>query len=310
MFLIRYVAPLALCLALFLPRHADALTAPVPTTPLVCAGLTLRLQPGSVNLDGTLKDPAPADMPLDPVLMEAPLHPGAAPSRDRVALPPPIPPLYTHYLKTAATEYSLPIATKSAIAWYRTAFTTCGYRIFSSGRSSDRERSSSHITFQSPTTPNLWVSLTLQGGPSGNTLLVYYAYAVTLPPRPPGSFVMEGSSLKVTYILPGGRSAWNVALTDRMAINDLILAVNSLSRDVFVHTCFSGRRDSATLHFIPQHGKAVTLTVAPACYDAGVAGSIVLSDTQHAVWNGTSAVVYRYCLKHRCRQHSVSPHLG
>lgn len=305
----RFLAPSFLLLTgitcpVSLTRAAE--TPATTAVPAVCTSLTLHLEPGVRRPDGSLDPnakPTPPNMPLDPVVAQAPLYPGAAHTVEPLKNPD-YAPILTAYLKTVAAEYSVPAGVGTAVKWYTNSFATCGYQLYSRSESSGPRGSSVGIRFRSPTTPNMWIALSLQKGSAGNSLLLYYAYAVTLPPRPGASIIpLNQKSMKVTYVFPGGHQYWGMTVTDRGSILAIINPLDSLQTvDDIAHTCFSADHGQATFVFTSTQGKRTTVLVLPGCEDLRVDRYPLLVDDNHGVWSAAGYVAYQYCLGHRCKK--------
>lgn len=278
-----------------------------PATPRSCSGLTLTLRPGVLDATGYLKTVAPTDMPLDPVVAEMPIQPGSSASHLPLPLTPSVPPilLAKPYLKTAVAEYAMPGTLAASENWYAAKFLKCGYTLKShGGRSQNGGPREDDYTYQSPTTPSLSIRLSFEQPGSGAPLLLVYAYAITLPPRPAASLVQgRVSRMQVTYVFPDAKTAWKVSFANQSNIGEIIEALDTLSPDVGVHTCF-GSQQQATIRFF--HGtKSMTFALFPGCYDVDFGKQLRLLDTNHAVWNALRAAVYDYCLGHRCTKLKV-----
>lgn len=222
-------------------------------------------------------------------------------------LTPSVPPvlLAKPYLKTAVAEYAMPGTLAASENWYSAKFLKCGYTLKShGGRSQNGGLHEDDYTYQSPTTPLLAVRLSFEQPASGAPLLLVYAYAITLPPRPAASFVQgRVSRMQVSYVFPDAKTAWKVSFANQSNIGEIIEALDTLSPDVGVHTCF-GSQQQATIRFF-QGTKSMTFALVPGCYDVDFGKQLRLLDTSHSVWNSVRAAVYDYCLGHRCRKVKV-----
>lgn len=277
--------------------------------PSVCSGFILHLEPGIRKPDGSIDHaapPAPSNMPKDPVLAELPLYPGA--SRANTPLRnPDYRPVVTAYLKTAAAEYAVPAAIGDAVAWYTRTFVACGYRHYYSSEGSGPEGITRGLRFMSPTTPNMSIALSFQPVSATETLLLYYAYAVSLPPRPRGSIIaLAQKDAQIKYVLPDGHHAFKVEIRDRASLFTLVNAVDGLETiDAEAHTCFSANQGYAMLDFRAPNGKRTRVLVLPGCRDVLVDHYPRLVDDNLSVWSAVGLVVYRHCMARHCKKSKV-----
>lgn len=279
-----------------------------PSIPSVCTGLTLQLRPGVLDAEGALKIAALSDIPLDPVAVPVPLQPGSTISSAPLPIAPAIPPvlLARQYLKTAVAEYAVPSGVSTAVKWYKARFARCGYtlRWWTTGSNGKGGPTEEDYGFESPTIPSLTVRLSFEQSSSGNPLLLYYAYAESVPPPPAASHIGAAvNHIRVTYVFPNTKQGWKIDLTNQTEIAAITGTINRLSQDVGVHSCF-GSRQSATLRMV-QPKTSQTFTVSPGCYDVWFGRRVRLLDGNHAVWNAVRAAVYNYCLGHRCKRVNV-----
>jgi hypothetical protein len=297
-------ALLPVLLTLGLARAASAAAAAAPTC---AAPLTLRLKPG-LRYGRTVALPGP-DIPPGAVVIHVPLYPGAVPTTQRLVMPTFDYPA-TPYLKAAIAEYLLPTDTVTAEEWYRQRFAPCGYTVTGTGESHDAHgHSSTGITFTSRSNANLTVQLSFEDVPHGGTLLLYVAEDVTVPPRPPGSY-LPGDIVRVnvTYLLPllqsgGVQRRLHRTITSPAAIHRLVAALNALSHIVpGRHTCPADNGQSATLVFVRRNGRTVRVYDEPVCVGVVVGHFPPLIDDHDRVWATITALVYPGPPSSRVRQ--------
>jgi hypothetical protein len=176
--------------------------------------------------------------------------------------------------------YVLPVSPESALTWYEQAFVRRGYAYqVGSGSSSDVRTGAllywTMIDFRPRTNPRLDVQLVLQADQSG-TIAAYNAWAVTVPPRAPGSFIPANVfRVVITYTFlnaPPGKHIIRVAVAKRAPIDRLVTAINALPRsDEAPVFCAFGDK-SAALQFVTAGGKIRSVTVDAGCDDVVVAG--------------------------------------
>lgn len=282
-------------------RHS----ASFPAIPHVCTGLTLHLQPGVVRADGS---PMPGwtvakDIPLDPVDAVVPLYPAATLTTQHLAHP-----IYgwqgSQYVKTAVAEVSVPAAAHPVLSWYKKTFLACGFTTRERyGANPQHPVSIGGFTFLSPTTPSLRVVVSAYKRGDQNSLVLYYAYAVSPPSRPAASYV-QGSqkSVRVTYALPKRHAGYRMTLWNRTILADLINVVDSpQTLDVTLHSCVEVNVGYGLLDFTSASGKRTHVVINPRCFTFTVGHTRPVTDDNRAVWSYVGFLVYRHCLQYHCR---------
>lgn len=269
--------------------------------PTLCWGLTMHLEPGAQKPPGFPSHgwignswEIARDIPLDAVTAEAPLYPDSMSSRAQLAQNIFMGVPGSNYLKTAASEFSLPAGVGAALHWYRKWFATCGFTAAAS--------TTTGIQFVSSTTPNLHIDVSLEKVSSQSSLVLYYASAESTPARPARSYINDGlpsvSSATVTYTTPNSKSV-HFNLTNSLVIFGLADAT-SQAPVLPVSGC-SGLRvgGGALVVFHEPTGRSERLTVSPDCYFSAN-GSRPISDSDHAVWSYINYLVYKHCFQYGC----------
>jgi hypothetical protein len=291
----------ALLLVLIAMHRGPAGTSTVIATPPGCvAPLTLSLQPGLPYLAHVVPKPSP-DIPPGPVVIHVPLYPGALPTTQQAGGPIGAP--ASPYLKAATATYALPTDAGTATSWYQQQFARCGYRVSAHGQTSTAQGVSTSVEFTSTSNPNLTVQLAFQDT-AGGSLVLYVAEDVTVPPRPPGSYLpRDVVRVNVTYLLPlpqkpvviHGRiiqGRLHRAITNPAAIHTLVAAINALRQIVAgVHTCPAGNGQSATMIFVRRNVRTVQVYDDPYCMGVVVGHYPPLIDEGRRVWNTITALM-------------------
>jgi hypothetical protein len=286
---------LALIAASLAIAGAHAAPTDMESTPAVCAGVELRLVPGAVRVQ-----PSPR-MPRDQVVLALPLYPRAVKTSNtgRAGL---FNFGYTTDIKTAQTTFMAPRSQAAVAAWYRAAFTRCGFTsdtYYGSGRGANG-KPYQLASFQSPSLKDASAVLTYQSSGKRSTMVDYSVFAVTVPSRPPASVVQSQRvrSLRLTYqprVNP--RSAIRLVVTNRDSINVVAEALNLLpimpAGEVFAGG-YSG--PSAYLRFMLSHGRSLAFRV-----DAveAVTRGAALQDQSGQVDDAVGLVVYKWLYSHR-----------
>lgn len=290
-------------------RTTSSATGKMATTPGVCLGVELHLRPGSDYL-GFRVAPA-ADMPLDPVVLQTPLYPGA--KRSQKAIQPPIigQPYLGNAIKTRTVEFVAPASVTAVRAWYWKTFTRCG---FTSEAELPRTDGQGHKTwardFNSPSLSQAFVTLTYEGLNSSSTLVQYRALAVTTPPRPASSFAPFGSAVHITYYVPGrilprGKPSkpTRITVTNQALIQSLDEAIDSSAltnaSDDPLPSCPCCGSPSDVLRFMLPHGMSKTFEVSTGCPAGVTTGRVRLGDPSSLMLNTVGYVVYKWLYLHR-----------
>jgi len=246
-------------------------------------------------------------MPLDPVVLEAPLFAGATATERRFAGGPAYSFPGTTDIKTAARVVQAPASQSTVMAWYRQAFARCGFTSNEYGSGSSKLASSSFRDFQDPSLQNGSVEMVYQAQGQHSTLVLYYAYAITLPPRPASSLVPDNiGSLEITYYpkrlsnpvqAPG--KPIRITLTRRVLIESLASAVNSLGTwESGPMSCPADTTPPDRLRFVlgPKRSFWVTIGI---CGYAGIkSNGTGLWDASGSLEGETGYEVYRWLYFH------------
>jgi hypothetical protein len=156
------------------------------------APLQLTLVPGAHFPDAD-SVPLPDDMPPGPIVQQVPLYPGATATTEEEPHPEFGVPAVL-YLMSASTTYRSDADTGTLSRWYQDAFTACGFTFAGSGTlGQNGVELSSGIDFRRQDGTNqILVDLSFETSPSGGTLILYIAMAITPPAYP-----VDGSPLRV-----------------------------------------------------------------------------------------------------------------
>lgn len=283
-----------------------------------CRGLSASLRPGVVPLANSspgVSGNTPADMPPLTVAVLAPLYPHSVTTTRTPAAPEEGLPA-TPYLETADAHYVAAASVSSLSSWEQLAFPTCGYSLFTNGSGRNgKSPTDYYFEFQSVSTPNISIQLTIQAETPHSSLVLYFIHAVSLPPRPGSTGISQNEkSVKIRYIFSGGRREWTITIANHPTNNHLLVnPVTNLmaevgasqTMDLIEHSCFSGSLASATLIFTAVTGQKVTVVVVPRCRDFRVNNSRWIADPETALWNTVGLTVYRYCMGHPCKMSPV-----
>jgi hypothetical protein len=240
-----------------------------------------------------LEHPAP-DIPPDPVIIQVPLYPGAATTTRAFQASFDYP--ATPYLKTATVEFLLPADSATVDPWYREHFAACGYE---RGGTIVSSTGSTGIVFPSKSDPNLVVEVSYQDVPDG-TLVLYVAEDVTLPPRPPDSYLPSNIvRLTMDYVGDNERH-WHLVIRNHAMIHPLVDAINAVSEiDGGVHSC-APVLGEATMMFVRRGGSSVR--VGAQCHQVVVGTSRPLFDKNLRVWKLIQGMVKRCSTSRGCRK--------
>jgi hypothetical protein len=245
--------------------------------------------------------PPSPDIPPGPVVIHVPLYPGALPTTQQVSGP--IGVRASPYVKAAAAMYALPTDAGTATVWYQEQFAGCGYRVSAHGQESTAQGLATSVAFTSGSNTNLTVQLAFQDTARG-CLVLYVAEDVTVPPRPPGSYLPRDIvRVNVTYLLPlpqkpvviQGRviqGRLHRTITKPAAIHTLVAAINALRQIVAgVHTCPADNGQAATLIFVRRNGRTVRVYDEPVCVGVVVGRYPPLIDEGRRVWTTITALI-------------------
>lgn len=298
--MVRIVTALVLAASIATPALSPAAGSPAvaaarTSNDAACsASLTLTLQPG-LHYGKIKVTPAP-DIPPGPVIVQAPLYPGATPSSAHIK-DPYISYSANPYLETAMTEYQAAAGWNTVAAWYKTAFAACGYQLKSWGQAWVRHRHLSNgFWFYSGSDPHQSVLISLSRAGKSGTLILYLAQDIHLPAREPASYLpSDVVRVKVRYAGIDGEGDLQVlhrTLGDPAKVAELVDAVNSLT-DIAagVRSCAAERGQGAQMRFMTASGKTVRVTDDPACWIVKVDHMRPLNDVPGGVWDTLTRVL-------------------
>lgn len=237
---------------------------PVEAAGSCTAALTLTVQPGGAGAPGAEHLAVASDIPHGPFRVGLPLYPGATQLGHIIGRPVFDYPL-NQYLQMAVAEYQTPTSEVTVMHWYRSAFTSCGWKA-SGSMTTNASVLDIGSDFTASNNPNLTVEMSYGLAPSGATYIAYAVEDVTYPPRPARSY-LHGPFRRVRIALqhnsPEGaqkRYVSRITIADRTAISRLVTAVNAI-RDYHTapFTCFGGlmRTGPAWLTFVRPDSSAV-----------------------------------------------------
>lgn len=239
-----------------------------------------------------------SDIPTTKIVVHLPVYPDAVPLKGPKLLPGFSYP-GTPYLQSAIAQYRTPASPDAVFAWYRDAFLACGYTVGGTGTSTTgKGYQSEEIWFRSSTNPSFQPRIVTGSDRAGGSIILVAAMQVTLPPRPPKSYLPDDiTQVRIRYNNIYSRPAKGLMkppyrlLTSSTDIHTLVNAVNSLSDiDGVVHSCLADRGQGAWLDFVRGNGKYIRVLVHPACYDVVVGKTRALWDTNWTVWKAVQSV--------------------
>lgn len=281
-----------------------------------CGALTMHLQPGIVRYPGSPfpSSKPPADMPLAPLAVTAPLYTDASPTT--VNSPDAEPSMVANsYSETAVAGYSTKAGADKVIAWYNTTVPSCGYTLQDFGWGGNVHAPSYYVIDCQPVNlPNLHLQITVQKTESSGTKIWYFAQLISEPGRPKSTDIsFIATRVKITYVFSGGKLAWHMDIPARKVTNfrqtdpvgnlaGMVDASQDLSQGC--GTGVGGPAFSATLTFISKSGQKSTVTVDPHCNAFRVGHSRLIED-EFGLWPTVQATVYRYCMGHPCKKSAV-----
>lgn len=269
-----------------------------------CAAVVLHMTPGVRNPNGSLTKhwkiaSSISDLPLYAAF---PLYPGATPTQKTGH------PAYgwggSEYAETAVARYLVPTTPQTALTWYRSAMTACGYT-YKGGSATEKGKTviSKSLLFIAPAlTDGFMVYVSLQAEGATNSLLVIYPSTTNAPSRPPWS--EPGSlpkSVTIQYVPDGEKSQIVATIAKPSVAGNLAFAFEvPVLQDVGIHTCF-GTTAFAKVSFLLNNDKTVHAVVLPSCYHFTMNGSPPIWDSNHGVWSAVQATLFNYCMGHRCK---------
>jgi len=223
--LMRRLLP-ALCVLLVIaPMNASAAQR-LSQTGSCSARLVLKLR---ANPDPGRPTSAPA-IPPGVLQVRVPLFPGAQRSSRAMSQASSAGPS-SWYRKDVRAEYLAPGAWGTVRQWYRAAFTGCGFRFGGSGYSGDRSGIVAHsLSFGFGTQGTDQITLTFERAGGRQTLVLYAASAITLPPP---QVLVPGLPTGATISYYGSRALGSapravVIIDSPVVIRKLVRIVNHL----------------------------------------------------------------------------------
>jgi len=282
-----------------------------------CGGLTMHLQPGIVKYPGSpFPSPKPpADMPLTPMAVLAPVFGGATPTTVNSSDAEPSM-IGNSYSESAVAGYSTTSSLAKVMTWYKSTVPSCGYLLRGYGAGGKIHSPSFYVLdCQGLNLPNAYLAITFQPVKSGGTLIWYFVQVICEPGRPKSTYIpFIAKSVKITYVFSGGQRAWRLDIPARRVVDNFRQTdpVGSLENVVNASQTLSqgcgtgqgGPAYSATMIFISNSGQKRNVTVDPQC-NAFRVGSSRLIEDEVGVWPTLQATVYRYCMGHQCKKTPV-----
>lgn len=266
-----------------------------------CSAVTVALHPG-LNPPWTRPRSrlAPArDIPRRGFSVSLPVYPNATPLTPFIASPFPSYPA-DPYLQTGSVEYRVAATSNAVLGWASRVFRGCGWR--PDGRwSTNASAFTSGLTFAANNNPDLTVAVSVGAAGANGAYLGYGVMEVTLPRRPPSSYLRGPfSAVRITLRMPQVRTDQassryaRATIVDRTAIVRLVRAINAIrGHRTAPVMCVGGVGGAgpAWLSFVKANGTIVhAFEIGPgACGGLAVNGTRWLTDGG-AVWNAIVAL--------------------
>lgn len=235
---------------------------------------------------------APSNIAAVPIDVGVPLFGDAQRSGDEFggSAAPSIP--STPYVKTAVAQYVVPTSIGTVVGWYKSVFSTCGFKSAASGRI---DSSQQFHGYYAPGYQNLQIEMVFKPGRSTkSTAIEYYAVAELDAPRPAMSYLSHPKVILVSYAPSGaasGASIKHVTIRDSGDISVVVSALNMLPVQEGAQHCPPGRGWIATLtlRYLHRGSSRVQFT---SCSEVQVRGVVLSDGPDRFAWTALSYAVY------------------
>jgi hypothetical protein len=236
-------------------------------TPDACVTpLTLTLQPG-LHFPGAQPQPIPDDLPPGSIPVALPLYPGAVSTQEQEELPTFSYPA-DQYEKSMSETYEAPAGVTNVMAWYRDAFSACGYPsppgVGQSGKVGQPPLSYGIDYSRQDGRNTIFINLSLAAAKDGGTLVLYVVIALTPPDYPVSGSILRVPGTPVSVQItrynglnPGpheSRPARSVSVTDVATAASLADEINHLPKVTGEYHCPFSDNSHLTLVFADAGG--------------------------------------------------------